>query len=98
MEVALEEHTGKSFATGRVVRFEQYRIRVDGEHAGFIGYAPGSKILLQPGYSPRQQAEIELQISKILGLTATSGVAVAPEIPMSIKQNQLEEIDVDDLD
>ena len=78
---------------GREVRHKQYRIRVDGQHAGVKGFAPEAPVLLHIRYSPLELKEIEKQVAKLLELDSTVA-KVPPEIPEHLKRDNQEEDDV----
>ena len=97
MDVKLEPFVGKSVASGREVRFDQYRIRVDGKHAGLIGTHEGARALMSTRFTPLEMKEIESQIEGIL----ESGEIVsrqAPDVPDEVLNAKPEDDLVDDLD
>lgn len=96
MKVTIEPHTGKSVTSGETVKFAQYRVRVDGKHAGFIGFAKGSKVLLHGTWTPNEQAQIEMEVSQLVGLDHCGGVQTSPTIPKRLQKSR--EADVDDFD
>jgi len=56
---------------------------VDGKHAGFIGFAEGSKLLLGNGFSKEEAEEIELQVLELLDRDEVTTVQ-APELPVDL--------------
>lgn len=99
MDVTIEPFIGLSNANRQPVRFEQYRIRVDGLTAGYVGYQPNAKICLITRFSPIEVEEIEKKVEE-LTKNEVSGTAQAPKIPPELQKNQTnaEEIIDDDFD
>lgn len=98
MDVTIEPFIGKSVATGQPVRYEQYRIRVDGKHAGYVGFAPNSPVLLTNRFGPVELKEIESKVAELLERDDVSTNQV-PEVSeeMLRKPEEMEAID-DDFD
>ena len=91
MDVTIEPFISASVATGKEVRFEQYRIRVNGQHAGYMGTKPGSKILLTTRFTPMEVSQIELEVAKAVGIVESG----PPEL---LKPQREDEVDADDFD
>ena len=96
MDVSVEPFLGRSVHTGKDVAFEQYRIRGDGMSSGYVGFKPGSKVLLTSRFSPIQRAEIEKQVAEIVQ-SDSAGSSQIPDVPDDVL-NPPEEDDLDDLD
>lgn len=96
MHVALEQHIGKSMASGREVRLPQYRIRVDGVTCGYIGFHEGAKICLTQRFGPIERKEIERQVGELIERNVAS--AQVAEVPPEMLNTNTEEVDVDDFD
>ena len=95
MQVTIETHTGKGIGSGKLVTFNQYRIRVDGKHAGYIGCKPGSNVCLTRRFSPMDRKEIEKQVAVLLERESVKSTQ-PPEVPDAALQ--MEGANADDLD
>ena len=99
MNVELKEHIGKSMASNREVKNKQYRILVDGKHAGYVAFHDGAPICLTRRFGPIEKKEIESQVATLLpGKRKPTGMA--PEVPEELmkKDNREEFADANDFD
>lgn len=102
LKVTVEPFIGNSVlknpdGSNKPVRFDQYRVRVDGMHAGFIGFAPGSKLMLTLRFSPIEIDEIEKQVAGLVGSENQQSVTV-PDVPAELLNPDSEDWDDDDED
>ena len=98
MVVTLEEFVGLSCGNGRPVKFDQYRIRVDGVTAGYIGYQKGAKPMLIKKFGPIEITEIENQVANLMKrdpVPATQAPNVPPELLKTQDEEDLDDIDLD---
>lgn len=100
MDVKVETLVMRSLANPkREVRPRQYRVRVDGMQAGFIGWDPGSKLMLHRRYSPIEVKEIEDKVKQQLFLENEVQSEMPPDVPPELmKRPDDEELPVDDLE
>jgi hypothetical protein len=66
-----------------MVKLNKWRVFVDGKHAGFIGFANDSKLLLGPGFSKDEASEIEQQVMLLLDRDEVE-TAQAPDVPSDL--------------
>ena len=67
LEVAVETFVATAAADpSREVRPKLWRVRVNGMHAGFVGWKPGSKLLMHLRFSPEEMRHIESEVAKQL--------------------------------
>lgn len=97
MDVTIEPHIGHSITTGKEVRLNQYRIRVDGKHAGFVGFASGAPVLLHTRFSPIEITDIENQVAFLKKDLNAGKATCAPEVPPAML-TQKNDQDIDDLE
>jgi len=93
MKVTIEQHVGKSLASGAAVELPQFRVRVDGVHAGFVPWG-GGIVSLTRRFSPIARKEIEEQVSLLVDQKVKS--KQGPEVPEGFYESQ--EDDDDDFD
>lgn len=97
MKVELEAHRGRALGSSAETTLEQYRIRVDGVTAGYVGFLDRSPICLVKRFTPIEVEEIEKQIA-VLKSQPVVKAAQPPEVPPELMQSESEGIDADDLD
>ena len=104
MKITIEPFTGTSMmrnadGTDRKVKFDQYRVRVDGNHAGYLGFSVGSKLMLTEKFSPIQVAEIEKSVAQLVG-NENQETEVVPDVPAELleENNPSEEWEDDEND
>lgn len=88
LNVTIKEFEGRSIrraADGSrpMVKLNKWRVFVDGRHAGFIGFADDSKLLLGPGFSEEEASEIEQQVMLLLDRDEVE-TAQAPDVPSDL--------------
>lgn len=66
MKVELADHVGKNVATGREVKFSQYRILVDGKLVGYKSWKSGTKIVFIGRLSPFDKEVVENEVSAMI--------------------------------
>lgn len=96
MKVSIEPHIAH-LSSGKEVRFNQYRIRVDGQHVGFVGFAENAKILLSVRFGPVELEEIKGEVSRLV--KSEREIKQAAQPPEGFHDANNEELDdLDDLD
>lgn len=94
VKVAIEPFIGSCAATRKPVRFSQYRVRVDGLHAGLVGFHEGAKVLLSVNFSPLEIKEIEQKVAELMQVEAVSAKQYKePPTGFYDKENEGEELD-----
>ena len=88
LNVTIKEFEGRSIrrspdGSRPMVKLNKWRVFVDGKHAGYIGFAEGSKLLLGGGFSKEEAEEIELQVLELLDRDEVTTVQ-APELPVDL--------------
>lgn len=101
MEVTVEPFIGKSMRTNpdgseRLVRFDQYRVRVDGMHAGYIGTQKGAKLMLTTKFTPMEADEISEKVAEIIKQEKTAP-NIVPDVPAELLNPSSESEDLDDI-
>ena len=88
MIVELKQHKGQSVGrSGRTIIVPQYRIYVDGQAVGYIGWKPGSIIKLTRRYGPIELKEISKQVAALLECDEPA-TAIPPELPQNLPEQQ----------
>ena len=87
MEVTLEPHIGVGCGSKKPVKLNQYRVRVDGQHAGFVGWDSGAPVLLTSKFTPMELTEIENQVAFIKRDLNVGKASCAPDIPPELQAN-----------
>lgn len=95
MKVAIEPHIAH-LASGKEVRFNQYRIRVDGQHVGFVGFAENAKILLSVRFGPAELTEIKDEVSRLV--KSNRQIKQAAQPPEGFHDTIEEAEEIDDID
>lgn len=66
-----------------MIKMNRWRVYVDGLHAGFIGFAEGSKLLLTRSFSELERIEIQQKVMELIGRDAVDSSSV-PDVPAEL--------------
>lgn len=82
MQVTFEPHVGKHFHTGEKVEHDQYYVRIDGVHVGYVGKKKGRPVNFIKQMTSAELVAVKDAVNRELGWDPKTSQPI--EIPESV--------------